>query len=254
MEQRLDCDIVRDLLPSYLENMTSQVSNQYIDEHLKSCEECRNICKQMGEEIKIEVVPEVKNFKKYLNNVKVKYSMIGLFIIGIIAIITCVIVNLAVEKRLSWSLIVIGGIVYTYLPLYIYMKTQTNRWIKMLLGISLYLIPFLGLIQVVLYYIMEKGDIWIWNIAIPIALLWLAVIWIGILFNKLMKFNICSCISVIIFLSIPANFFTDIIANGSKEWSDVIVQSIINSSVNLIVGIIFLVIGIRGFMKKKSKL
>lgn len=34
------CDIVRDLLPLYIEKLTSEGSNQFIEEHLYSCDEC----------------------------------------------------------------------------------------------------------------------------------------------------------------------------------------------------------------------
>ncbi len=38
MERRLDCAIVKDLLPLYVEGMVSNVSKESIEEHLKSCE------------------------------------------------------------------------------------------------------------------------------------------------------------------------------------------------------------------------
>ena len=36
-----DCKIIKDLLPLYAEDMVSEETAQYIDEHLKDCEECR---------------------------------------------------------------------------------------------------------------------------------------------------------------------------------------------------------------------
>lgn len=36
-----ECDIVRDLLPLYSENMASENSVKFIDEHLERCEDCR---------------------------------------------------------------------------------------------------------------------------------------------------------------------------------------------------------------------
>jgi len=37
---RTECSIVRDLLPLYVENMVSGESAEYIEEHLKDCDEC----------------------------------------------------------------------------------------------------------------------------------------------------------------------------------------------------------------------
>lgn len=38
---KISCDIIRDLLPLYAENMTSHASNEMVDEHLRSCGGCR---------------------------------------------------------------------------------------------------------------------------------------------------------------------------------------------------------------------
>lgn len=46
-----NCDIVKDLLPLYKENLLSQESVKYVENHLKTCKECENILK---EDIKIE--------------------------------------------------------------------------------------------------------------------------------------------------------------------------------------------------------
>ena len=42
MEQRLVCDTVRDLLPMYIDHMTSEASNESIEEHVEGCQGCRD--------------------------------------------------------------------------------------------------------------------------------------------------------------------------------------------------------------------
>ena len=37
----MKCEIIRDLLPSYLDELTSAESNQAIEEHLQECKDCR---------------------------------------------------------------------------------------------------------------------------------------------------------------------------------------------------------------------
>ncbi|OOC59336.1 zf-HC2 domain-containing protein [Paenibacillus ihbetae] len=46
----MKCDIIRDLLPSYIEKLTSSYSNEEIDRHLESCEACRQFHREMTEE------------------------------------------------------------------------------------------------------------------------------------------------------------------------------------------------------------
>ncbi|MCM1143879.1 MAG: zf-HC2 domain-containing protein [Blautia sp.] len=41
--EKKTCDIIRDLLPSYLDNICSETTKEYVKEHLETCEECREI-------------------------------------------------------------------------------------------------------------------------------------------------------------------------------------------------------------------
>ena len=44
---KLSCDVIRDLIPLYAENMTSAESSALVEEHLKSCADCRNMLAQL---------------------------------------------------------------------------------------------------------------------------------------------------------------------------------------------------------------
>lgn len=41
MKNELTCDVVEDLLPSYVENLTNTVTNEAILAHVEQCESCR---------------------------------------------------------------------------------------------------------------------------------------------------------------------------------------------------------------------
>ncbi len=43
-ERKLDCCVVRDLLPSYLEDLTEAETTREVEAHLESCGDCRKIC------------------------------------------------------------------------------------------------------------------------------------------------------------------------------------------------------------------
>lgn len=47
----MKCEIIRDLLPNYLDGLTSQASNEAIEEHLETCAECRRCLDSMREEL-----------------------------------------------------------------------------------------------------------------------------------------------------------------------------------------------------------
>ena len=42
-----ECEIVRDLLPNYVENLVGTQTKDFIKDHLKTCSECTKILKNM---------------------------------------------------------------------------------------------------------------------------------------------------------------------------------------------------------------
>ena len=49
MDTRLDCEIVRDLLPSYVDGLTSGVTNRAVEAHIESCSGCTEALRRMRE-------------------------------------------------------------------------------------------------------------------------------------------------------------------------------------------------------------
>ena len=47
----MKCEIIRDLLPSYVDGLTSRESDRAIEEHLKGCRECREYMDEMKQEV-----------------------------------------------------------------------------------------------------------------------------------------------------------------------------------------------------------
>lgn len=63
------CKIIIDLLPNYIENLTSEDTNKFIEEHLNNCEECKKVYTEMKSDIKedlenTEIVKKIKTYKR----------------------------------------------------------------------------------------------------------------------------------------------------------------------------------------------
>lgn len=43
-----ECDIIKDLLPSYVDEICSEASKEWVEEHLKTCEECKTTAKLLA--------------------------------------------------------------------------------------------------------------------------------------------------------------------------------------------------------------
>ena len=78
-----DCKVVQDLLPNYIEKLTSEETNKFIEEHLQECPECKAMLESMKAEIKINTAKpdnrEVEYIKKF--NVKFKKVEYKLFVL-----------------------------------------------------------------------------------------------------------------------------------------------------------------------------
>ena len=82
MSKKLECEIVQDLLPMYVDQLTSDYTTQRIKEHLKECPPCHEIYDLMtdAEEKHIEHKKEAKKLKRYLKKIKLLHVIIGAII------------------------------------------------------------------------------------------------------------------------------------------------------------------------------
>lgn len=70
MKEKRNCKIVQDLLPNYIEKLTDEETNTYIEEHLKECSECEKMLENMQQELNIN---NPKRYSREVNYIK-KYS------------------------------------------------------------------------------------------------------------------------------------------------------------------------------------
>lgn len=83
----MKCEIIRDLIPSYIDGLTSKESNEAIEEHLSTCEECTDVLNQMKEEIPATEVEVNKKDIKPLKKIKKKMRKSVLITAGILLIL-----------------------------------------------------------------------------------------------------------------------------------------------------------------------
>ena len=51
MSRKIPCDIIKDLMPLYVEGLTSEATGREIEAHLEGCGECRDLYKRMKQEV-----------------------------------------------------------------------------------------------------------------------------------------------------------------------------------------------------------
>lgn len=86
MKNKIPCEIIKDLLPSYIDKLTSEESNIVIKEHLLECESCRDVVKRMDKEDEV-ITEEDKKEIDFLKKSKKKHRRNIVIVIGLIALL-----------------------------------------------------------------------------------------------------------------------------------------------------------------------
>lgn len=83
----MKCEIIKDLLPSYIDNLTSDESNKEIENHIITCSKCKSELYNMKQDINIETleinkkdIKPLKKFDKKYRNVFRNISICSLII------------------------------------------------------------------------------------------------------------------------------------------------------------------------------
>lgn len=95
-----NCKIIQDLLPNYIENLTSKETNEYVESHIEQCKECQKALEIMKKGIENE---QKKSFKQidYLKKYKCKMR----FFKSILLIIAILIIIFLGVKLYKWCLL-----------------------------------------------------------------------------------------------------------------------------------------------------
>lgn len=123
-----DCNIVRDILPLYADDVCSEDSRQYVENHIVDCKECSEMLEKIK---KTEYVEHIKEegenvVAKHATKEKRKSVLVGSIFSAIymIPIVVCMIVNLVTGNGLSWFFIVLTSLMLlssvTIVPLMAY--------------------------------------------------------------------------------------------------------------------------------------
>ena len=89
-----NCEVVKDLLPLYLDKVCSKESSTLVEEHLQTCKECQNYLEGLKYNVKTNSKKEKKVFKNFNKKIYLKILrnsvVITLIIILFIGVLGCV--------------------------------------------------------------------------------------------------------------------------------------------------------------------
>jgi hypothetical protein len=133
---------------------------------------------------------------------------ISLGLMLFLAIFTCMIVDLAVTKQFTWSLIVIDSCVFggfLFIPPFV---SKKHGLLYSLCFLTVLVFPFLGILYRLTAPAWLTTDV-LWKMEYPIALIWIIFFWIIWLLIRKVKINPWFKVSIISLVGIPADLLTN---------------------------------------------
>lgn len=88
--KRIECYIVRDLLPLHIDRACSKQTSQDIEEHLQTCDDCKKIYKEMSSDIC--VIPHTPEFDSNKIFRHARKNILGI-ILTLSVVISCFVLN-----------------------------------------------------------------------------------------------------------------------------------------------------------------
>jgi len=129
-----------------------------------------------------------------------------------VAIFVCVIVNIAVDHRLSWSYIVISSCVLGGCLLIPPLLINKKGFLISLSFLTILIMPFLASLQYIIKaeaYAGTEPQEWLWSLAFPVSLTWLLFAWLMVIVYRVKKFNWWFIGGIVALLCIPAQAITN---------------------------------------------
>ena len=111
---KIDCEVIRDLLPLYTDDACSEMSRVMVEEHLQDCPSCRSMLQKLREsEIEQNLQVEKGSVLSYgAKQFRRRSALVGSVISGLfmIPILICLIVNLFAGRSLGSFFVVLASI------------------------------------------------------------------------------------------------------------------------------------------------
>lgn len=170
---KYDCDMIRDLLPLYQDNVCSESSRAAVEEHLQECWDCTDFLRSLRQSGEIEEAIDLERqdaLSSQARFFKRRSAVAGTVLAGLfmLPVVICLIVGLA-SGGISWVLIVLAAMLIPASLFAVPLLAPENKALWTLSSFAVSLVLLLGVCSAV------SGRAWFF-IAAPAVLFGLSVI------------------------------------------------------------------------------
>ena len=170
-----ECEVIRDLLPLYADEVCSPKSRELVETHISECPECRNLmARLLDDRIEQNLSNEKKDVIAYgEKRFRRRSTAVGSVISGLfmIPILVCLIVNITTGSGLGWFLVVLASLCVAASLIVVPLMVPEDKLLWTFCAFCASLLLLLGVVSLV------YGGSWFW-IASSAALFGLSVIFL----------------------------------------------------------------------------
>ena len=180
--------------------------------------------------------------KRFLTVLDRKVIILFFTLLCIVAVCTCLIVNYAIDQRISWAVYPIVSVPVGWL---LFIPLIHRKYTLAVCILTLISIPFL--------YLLDKASgtsDWFCGLGFPLAIMGIVTIWLIYLLYRFLKISQWYKAAITVFISGIANVITDYYVGKFTETAQLSVGTLIQL-LSCFMGSVIL--GIIGYMKRKIK-
>lgn len=122
---KINCNIVRDLFPSYLDKLTSKESNELLETHLTDCAECKEILSALSQTVTVDTKDANREID-YLKKIKAKRKKVLLFTVLACTLVFSTITAIGIKLFVIGSPIAFHAIDFDKTDEYVGITTKFN--------------------------------------------------------------------------------------------------------------------------------
>lgn len=97
--KEIDCDIIQDLLPSYVDKISSKSTNNLVEEHIQECCNCKNILDNMNTDIGVKTLDNQAKRINYLKGYKKRRKLLIVLSIIVTAIALAIVFVININNK-----------------------------------------------------------------------------------------------------------------------------------------------------------
>ena len=157
MTHNISCDVIQDIIPLYYDNVCSEKSRDLVEEHLKTCENCRRLLASLEESnFDVKIYDEKQSvLANHMKKEKTTAMKIGMIIAAVLLLPIVIALTLTIPGYSDWktNAVLIASMLLTAGLTVVPLMSKTKRLSKTIIFSTIALLLVILLVELLYYYL-----------------------------------------------------------------------------------------------------